>query len=460
MRAHRVGPTSLSFAFPLRHARARELRALRLARERELTSQRYDALLEREIADGAPRPLCEIAATLGVRPATVTCYSPERSAQLVALRQSSFSTRGLDLPERVRSALHAALELPEGPTLKAVARSLGVKRAFVSNLYPDDSRVLVDLRDRERKARHARYSAAMREDLARPRPRGITFVADQLGVCRPTLRRADPALYARFTALPHDRASASRRRRESAARARADALRGRRSYLAEALERELRSHAPRSPRAVAVECGVAPSVLRHHCPDRYRLLRELCSAARSAFLETVRCAVEAEISLPAPRGPGALARDLRVAPSTLHIFFPSLVAELRAAVDCASNRPRRRRFHPGDSRLLAALEAEVRSSSPRSVRVLSQALKVSPATLSRVSRDAVERLHAACADHRRRYDAHLEAVIVPVLEAELRSDEARSGSAVARQLGFSVKVLASVAPTLYRQLVDRFRRSR
>ena len=460
MRAHRVGPTWLSTAFPLRHNRARELRVVRLARKRELTSQRCDAVLESEIAAGAPRSLLEIAASLGIRPDILRRFSPERSAQLVASRESSFSTRGLDLPERIRSALHAALDLPEGPTLSAVARSFGVQRWFVSKLYPEDSRALVALRACERKARHARYAAAMREDLARPRPRGITFVADQLGVCRPTLRRADPALYARFTALPRDRVSAARRRRESAARTRADALRVRRSHLAEALDRELRSDAPRSLGAVALECCVAPSVLRHHCPDQCRSLRGLRAAARSEFLGIVRSALEAEISLPAPRSLSALAADLGTSTYTLGSSFPSLVAELRDALDRASNRPRRRHFHPDHSRILAALEAEVRSSSPRSVAALSRALKILPSTLSLVSPEAVKRLHAVRAEQRRRHDARLKALIVPVLEAELRSEQPRSGGAVARQLSLSRTDIARLAPALYRRLIDRHRRPR
>ena len=122
--------------------------------------------------------------------------------------------------------------------------------------------------------RHARDAAAMREDLARTHPRGVTIVADRLGVCPATPRGAGPfvghqlrylvgsahgwlggvgfaASARRLTpatpgsdgmmpptrppapgggAVP-DRAAASRCRRDSAAHARAAALRTRRSHL-------------------------------------------------------------------------------------------------------------------------------------------------------------------------------------------------------------------------------------
>ena len=285
--------------------------------------------------------------------------------------------------------------------------------------------------------------------LARTHPRGVTIVADRLGVCPATLRRADPALYAKLSALPPDRAAASRCRRDSAAHARAAALRTRRSHLSQALDRELRSDAPRSPRAVALEAGVPPSVLRHHGPDQYRRLFEFRSGARAELLETVRRALEAEISLPFPRSPTALAAALGVPISTVQSSSPSLVAELRAAVERVPRRPRPRPPRPGDSRLLAALEAEARSPSPRSVRALARPLGISSSTLSRVSPDAVDRLLAARAVHRRRRDARLEAFVVPALEAELQSGEPRTVCAVARRLGLS----GSVSPALFSRVL-------
>ena len=459
MRVHRTHPSTVSLAFPLSYARARTVRAERLARRRRATSERFDAVLDRELATGAIPSLSRVAVSLGVSYATLAAYSPERCAQIVALRESSYSTREVGLAERVRAALLAALDEPEGPTVGEVARSVSVGEFVVLSVCPDEYHQLVDMRYRERKARHARYAAAMREDLARRRPHGVTFVAARLGVYHATLRRADPALYAKLCALPSDRAAASRQRRESAARARADALRTRRSQLREAVDRELRSSTPRSPRAVALECGVPPSVLRHHCPDQYRRLLDVRRTVRSKFLETVRRALEAEIFVPSPRSPSAFAIDLGVAGRTLETSFPSLVAELRAAVERAPRRPLPRRPRPGDFRILAALEAEARSSSRRSVRALSRALGVSPSTLSRVSRDAVERLVAARAQHRRRHDPRLTALIVPALQAELQSKAPRSANAVARQLGLFNSELARLAPILYRQLVDRRRRS-
>ena len=459
IRTHRTHPFSLSRAFPLRYARARTVRGERLSRRRQAISQRYDAVLDRALSSDAIPSLTQLAASLGITQTTLAVYSPERCARIVALRESSYSTRESGLADRVRAALLAALDEPEGPTVHEVARSLGVEDFAVMSVCPDEYRLLVDLRDRERNSRYARYAAAMREDLARSRPRGVTWVADRLGVCFATLRRADPSLHAKLVALPSDRAAALRRRRNEAVRVRAESLSLQRSKLAAALDRELAANAPRSPRAVALECGVPPSVLSHHCPDTYQQLLDLRNAARCELLATVRRALEAEISVSAPRPPTTLAADLDVGRSILVSSFPSLVAELRAAVKRAPRRPLPRRSRPGDSRLLAALHAEAQSPTPRSVRALARALKTSPSILSRVSRDSVERLIAVCEEHRRRQDAELRARVVSALEADLRSSRPRAAFAVVRILGLSDSVAARLAPGLYRQLVNRCLRS-
>ena len=266
---------SLRLAFPLRHSRAIELRSERLARKRARNTERFDALLDREIAGGARRSLTEIAAALGVSAATVHYYSRDRAARLVAMRQAAFFTRQPGLREPVHAALVSALGVVDGPTVRDVARSLGVPDFVVLSVCPEEYRALVDKRDRERRDRHERYAVAMREDLDRRPPRGVTWVANCLGVCPATLRRADPELYVRLSDGPGERAAVRRRRRKAAARARAAAVRARRSQLGQAVDRELRSDSPRSARAVAMECGVPPSVLRYHYPEQYRRLVEL-----------------------------------------------------------------------------------------------------------------------------------------------------------------------------------------
>ena len=267
--------SSLRLAFPLRYARAAELRAERVARDRELNSQRLNGVLDREIAAGAPRSITEVAASLGVSSALFYYHSPDRSARLVAMRESFHSTRQPGLRDRVHAALVAALQVAEGPRVREVTRSLGVEDFVALSLCREDYRLLVDQRARERKDRRERYVAAMREDLDRARPRGVYWVADRLGVCAATLRRADSQLYRTLSGVRSARAAAATRVRESAARARADALRARRFRLAQAVDRELRRDSPRSARAVALECGVPPSVLAHHCPAPYRRLVEL-----------------------------------------------------------------------------------------------------------------------------------------------------------------------------------------
>ena len=180
--------SSLRLAFPMAYARAAELRVERLVRKRELDAAHWKAVLEREIGAGAPRPIAAVAASLGIPHASLTYYCPEHSARIVAMRELSMSTRQPGLRDRVEAALVAARRVQEGPTVHEVARSLGVKDFVVASLCPEDYRLLVDQRERERTARRERYAAAMREDLRRCPPRGVTWVADSLGVCCGTLR--------------------------------------------------------------------------------------------------------------------------------------------------------------------------------------------------------------------------------------------------------------------------------
>ena len=244
-------------AFPLRYARAAELRAERVAQARQRNLQRYNAALDREIASSTPRPISKVAASLGLAALSLPYYSPERSAQLVARRESFYSTRQRGLRGRLHARLVAALQVRGGPTVRGIARSLGIKAFVALSLCPEESRLLREQRARELKDASARCVAAMREDLARPRPHGVYWVAGQLGISPGKLQRADPQLY------------------RTAAQAHAEALRARRLRLGQALERELRSDSPRSARAVALECGVCPRVAARYCPEPYRRLVEL-----------------------------------------------------------------------------------------------------------------------------------------------------------------------------------------
>lgn len=459
VRAQRTHAASLSLGFPLRYARARELRVERLARRREETSERFNAVLDRELGTGTVPSLTRVAASLGVSQATLVAYSPERSARIVALRESSYSTRESGLGDRVHAALVAALAVPEGPTVHEVARSLGVEDFVVQSLCPDEYRQLVELRDREREARHAGYAAAMRADLARSPPQGITSLADALGVCPATLRRADPRLYADLVAASSAHASAARREREQAARVRSESLSVLRDTLARALEREIAVAEPRSPRAVALERGVPSSVLKHHCPALYQRLLDFRDEVRSRFLDQVRSALEAEISLPDPRTVSAFAADIGIARLTLESSFPSLVAALRRSAARPPKPPRPRRPQLGDARLVAALESEACSPSPRTLADVAGDLAVSPATLRRVSPVAVDRLLFARSEHRRQVDAGLAAEVVPVLQAELRSGSPRTVHAVASDLTLSPTVVRRLAPALCRRLLDRHART-
>ena len=341
MRSIHATPPSLARQFPLRYTRALDLRAQRLNCERDSTCRRFNAALASEIAAGAPRSLGDVAASLGVPLPSLTYYSPERSAELVALRELSFSTREPGLRDRVRAALVAALDVLEGPTVHEVSRSLGVEDFVVLSLCPDEYRCLVELRERERQARYAGYAEEMRKELASPSPSSPTVLAARLGVASATLRGVDPELHAMLAAVPSERADVKRRRRDKASRVRSEEVRALRRHLVQALDRELLAPSPRSPRAVALEAGVPPSVLRHHCREQYDRLLEHRAIRRRQFLETVRGALEEEISLPQPRSLTPFARHHGVAPETLESSFPSLVAELRAVAKRVLPRPRR-----------------------------------------------------------------------------------------------------------------------
>ena len=322
-RVRRNGGThaSLASAFPLRYARAAELRAERVARVRQRNLQRFNAVLDGEIASSTPRPISELAASLGLACQSLSYYSPERSAKLVARRESFYSTRQPGLRERLHARLVAALQVRGGPTVRGIARSLGVKDFVVLSLYPEESRLLLEQRTRERKDASARCVAAMREDLARPRPHGVYWVADRLGISPGKLQRSDPRLYRTLSGLRLMRAAAAKRVRESAAKARADALRAERAPLVRALERELRSDSPRSLRAVALECGVRPQVLAQSCPDLYRRLVELREQLRRVQLHALRSrlvrALERELRSDSPRSLRAVALECGVRPQVL-----------------------------------------------------------------------------------------------------------------------------------------------
>lgn len=295
----------------------------------------------------------------------------------------------------------------------------------------------------------------MRKNLDGSSPVGVEVLARRLGICHATLQRADSELYAKTVATwsqRRGRRKAATRMRGKRIRARQSALRAR---LAQALEWEFRSDAPRSASAVAFDAGVHPTLLKHYCPEGYRRLVELGMIARSQHRQTLRHAIEQEIRAPQPRTVSALASALHVCSGTLARAFPSLVADLRAVAKPAPRRPRRQRPRPGDDTVLAVLEAELRSSSPRSLRALSREHDIHHYTFSRVAPSAVERLVALRAAKRSSQDARLRARIVPALEAALRRPDPPSTAALARHLGLSPHLLKRLAPALYRELMRR-----
>ena len=395
--AQRSAPASLALSFPVRFPRARELRDIRLARHRQATLDRFNHMLDQEIASGSPRPIVEIAASLGIRHALLTSRCPERCDQIRRLRQALFSTNRPDLRDHALSALRSALRVADGPSLASVAHSLDVGPQAIRALFPDECRELVALRDRERSARRAHYIDAMRADLARSRPRGVVSLVADLGIHHVTLKRADPALYARLSSVHSKRLASNRRSRAAGTRARATAhakaRRARLLQLSRDLEKALRTDSPPSLREVARASRVDPKRLRSLFPDLCQRLQGVRRRGCPRRLETLRRELEAELARPSPRSLWAFSCAHHTTISFLTASFPDLVFALRDAYRRAP-RPFKPRPRPGDARILAALGAEAELDSPRSVRTLAKSLGVSFSTLERISRPAVDRIIA------------------------------------------------------------------
>ena len=162
MRVHRAKAVWLTVAFPLRHARALAVREERLSRLRRARAERYAAVLEKDIAQGGPRPLSEAAVGLGVSTDTLAHFVPELVARLGAVRRCAAASAEAALQARAERALVEALSVPHGETATNIARRFGLHDLVLSRLAPDAYARLVALRKAQRLARWDRCVRAMR----------------------------------------------------------------------------------------------------------------------------------------------------------------------------------------------------------------------------------------------------------------------------------------------------------
>ena len=198
LRSARMVPQMTATRFPLRFERANALRVHRLERGSKARVEAYAKALDREIEAGAPRSYSAFLRATRFSRASLDYFVPERVAKLVALRRSARREREARFRDEGRAALVAALEEPRIPTLVEMGRRFGVADHLVKRVFPAESLALRAAAENERRAKRARYRAAMRRELARPSPRGVRFVAERLGTDCAVLLRADPALYDRL----------------------------------------------------------------------------------------------------------------------------------------------------------------------------------------------------------------------------------------------------------------------
>ena len=150
----------------------------------------------------------------------------------------------------------------------------------------------------------------------------------------------------------------------------------------EALETAIST--PRGPTSaeVARSLGVTPAILKRACPDAWRELIEVRREERRIRRAVVRSALQAELASSSPRSTPSLARTLGVHLTDLQDhgdLYSQLIAKRRASVaERAGGAERKRAAREAAdaersaliARLDAALQAELRSASPRSANAI------------------------------------------------------------------------------------------
>ena len=138
---------------------------------------------------------------------------------------------------------------------------------------------------------------------------------------------------------------------------------------------------------------------------------------------------------------------------TLTDWFPALVSALDAACVRAGAARRAAASRPLIEALERELEREAATLSPRSVGALARHLDTTVAKLRTASPLAFAGLVEAGERYVRERDVHLRALVLPALQAELASERPRSVRALEHSLGVPPKTCARLAPYLQPLLV-------
>ena len=349
--------------------------------------------------------------------------------------------------ERCLAALSEALGVAEGPSVNAVATSLGLDGSVLWCACPHKYKELVALRKEEQKKRHARYREAMARELERDRPRDAGSLAASLGVCTATLKRAPGVLYNRLLGKRERWVAEQRRASERKAEARAEGVEAKRVRLCAALERELASERPRAPCAVARECKVPQSNLEHFCGELYGRLK---TASLEAEVEGARRGLEAEIESAEPRAAEAVLAELGLRRVNCAERFPELVRSLEAGRERARAAARDAKYRP----YVEPLERELASGEPRSISALCEEHSVTHGVFRSASKPLHDAVVVAARGAKKRTEEKDRRRLVEALEREARSTAPRSANALAKALGKSTSDLQRSDEGVYRSFLQ------
>ena len=450
--------------FPLRMHSARDAANARTEKRRREREVRCAAAVDAALAAGGEQSLSDAARAAGEKSvSTLKRRCPQRYARLTELLKERSDPALPALRARCRRALEAALGADGGPTLHAVAQSLGRRAWRVCDLCPTEAEALVALRREEREARRARIRAAVEAEARRKRPREVATLARALGEPRDMLKRCAPQAYAELVrAAKARRAAASERGRERlAAASRREAMASEHVRVSSAVAREAEKERPRAVGELARALGVPVNYIKHVCSSEYRALElalgESTERTRAALLERSARALKEQIGAESPCSFSSIASAMGVAHERLQEALPELVSELEAARERARARRQAERARP----LVELLERALEEVPPPNVAQICKRHSVTRFVLKSASDELYAALVGAHREARAGALVAERARLTEALEREAAKIAPRSGRCLARALGTTVSKLRSASEYGYITLIEtrRFRRS-
>ena len=335
-------------------------------------------------------------------------------------------------PERA-FALDAFIADPRATDLTALVRSVRTSERALATEFPVRIRRARECRlerlASRREAEAARYAAVIRAEIDSGAVRNVGEVADSLGVSGATLLAYCPQEYAEWVELRPQ--GTHRRTPEFNARAVA------------ALDEALMQPGGHTASSLSLALGTNEATLEAVDPEKYRALVELRAREREERRLHWAQVLRDELARERPRRVSVLAKSLGVETSTLKNADSELyekLAGLPAARAEAKRRQRLARIAFSNTRktaLHAAVERELASADPRSVRAVAAENGVSA---SLVAHFWPERYRKLTAHRRARRKAYLDE-LCDGLEREAAGAEPRSVEAFAKAHRVGVRTL-------------------